>query len=305
MPHDQEGQEVEHGIIGTQDPLERAHITDPPAGANVNGSRTPNPWEDAAQAKELPLSPTTAQLDALDFTALDAVTARGLAPAHDVEEEKDEEGEKEREVKKEEILHEFDPLASHEEEAARAAWAASEAHPPPPPQETATGSASMQPGKSEPISASQPTTPARGPSPLPSFPSLAALARTFALPLTSGSSRKPRPRSLDSAAPVPSPATISSFAAQQSAPPLSAASSSSADAVVTDSGRNTPTGMGGKGKNGAEHFDFQRFLDQMKLKGAEPVAKYLRSYVGTVCLVCTRADSISPSLWHYLLSVVA
>jgi Rab5 GDP/GTP exchange factor len=26
-------------------------------------------------------------------------------------------------------------------------------------------------------------------------------------------------------------------------------------------------------------FDFQKFLDQMKTKGAEPVAKYLRSYV--------------------------
>lgn len=26
-------------------------------------------------------------------------------------------------------------------------------------------------------------------------------------------------------------------------------------------------------------FDFQRFLDQMKSKGAEPIAKYLRSWV--------------------------
>ena len=26
-------------------------------------------------------------------------------------------------------------------------------------------------------------------------------------------------------------------------------------------------------------FDFQRFLDQMKTKSADPVAKYLRSYV--------------------------
>ena len=76
MLHDQEGQEAEHEIIGTQDALKQAHITDPPPGVTVNGSSTPNPWEDAAQAKELPLSPTTAQLDALDFAALDAVTVK-------------------------------------------------------------------------------------------------------------------------------------------------------------------------------------------------------------------------------------
>ena len=277
MPHDQEGQEVQQEIIDTQDALAKVHIAEPSRGVVTNGTTSPNPWEEAAQAKELPLSPTAAQLNALDFAALDAVTARGLAASHDGEDERD----KADEEKKEEILHEFDPLESHEEEAARAAWAASEAHPPPaaPPQpvETATAAAARIAKQEHVLASSQPATPARAPSPLPSFPSLAALARTFALPLTSGSSRsKPRPLSMDSAAPVPSPATISSFAAQQSAPPLSTASSSSADAI--GSGRNTPTGV--KGKNGAEQFDFQRFLDQMKLKGAEPVAKYLRSYVG-------------------------
>ena len=34
-------------------------------------------------------------------------------------------------------------------------------------------------------------------------------------------------------------------------------------------------------------FDFQKFLDQMKAKSAEPIAKYLRSYVSLVSLTKT------------------
>ena len=42
------------------------------------------------------------------------------------------------------------------------------------------------------------------------------------------------------------------------------------------SGRNTPSGK--DKEQDPPQFDFQKFLDQMKKKGAEPVAKYLRSY---------------------------
>lgn len=171
---------------------------------------------------------------------LDPSTAQGLAA------EAHAEPEPVRAPASADVLQEFDPLASHEEQAAKDAWAASESHPPPPPPPE--------------------DVPARPTSPLSSFPSLAALARTFALPLTGARSR---PRSLDTAAAVPSPATLSSFAAQQQQPPAAPS--------PPTSGRSTPTRR--PPQDGELQFDFQRFLDQMKLKAAEPVAKYLRSFL--------------------------
>lgn len=146
-----------------------------------------------------------------------------------------------------------------------------------------------------------PALPPRPPTPpRAAFPALAALAKTFSLPL----GNRTRPRSLDLATSVPSPATLSSFASQQQLPPLSSKSGiTSPDRVLTPgpplngpggdaggsggAGTSTP-GRGSRpsSRGGGQDrvdvpppFDFQKFLDQMKLKGADPVAKYLRSYV--------------------------
>ncbi|KAI0072286.1 hypothetical protein K474DRAFT_1651205 [Panus rudis PR-1116 ss-1] len=221
------------------------------------------------------------------------------------------------EKKKQEVLNEFDPLVDQEEKAAREAWESSESHPPLPtkddkekqvgnedPHATPTKRSSTSNTTSTPTALTQTQTqpqpqpqqavPQRSSSPIPSFPSLAALARTFALPLVGGSGVNAsggaaggrfRPRSLDTATSVPSPATLSSFAAQQSAPPKSSTSSDrerERDGGASGSGRSTPV-KGGSSKTVKEGealpFDFQRFLDQMKQKNAEPVAKYLRSFL--------------------------
>ncbi|PPQ78679.1 hypothetical protein CVT25_010700 [Psilocybe cyanescens] len=177
-----------------------------------------------------------------------------------------------------EVLSEFDPLASQEEKAAREAWETSEGHPPPP-QRTPTPP--LPPLKdlyiTSPTSPEPPSADASGATALTSpssFPSFAAFARSFSIPLRN------RPQSLDaSAKAVPSPSTISSFASQQAAP-----GSERTDGKAVASGSSTPnrTGSGTaspvpKASDGG--FDFQKFLDQMKTKSAEPVSKYLRSFL--------------------------
>ncbi|PPQ68408.1 hypothetical protein CVT26_006080 [Gymnopilus dilepis] len=189
-----------------------------------------------------------------------------------------------------EVLSEFDPLASLEEKAAREAWETSEGHPPPP----RTPSPPIPPMKD--LHISSPATPARDPS-TPSqanttvttspstssspFPSLAALAKSFSLPL------RPRPQSVDasSAKVVPSPSTLSSFAAQQDGGKGKRNSRDvDAEGRPSTSGSATPNRSGSgtaspvpKPVDGG--FDFQKFLDQMKSKSAEPVSKYLRSFL--------------------------
>ncbi|KJA23564.1 hypothetical protein HYPSUDRAFT_39753 [Hypholoma sublateritium FD-334 SS-4] len=179
------------------------------------------------------------------------------------------------------VLSEFDPLESLEEAAARDAWAAAEGHPPPPPSRTPTPPATppqppvkdLSPAGPHPADAVSPTAapaslaspPAATSSPFPSF---ASLARSFALPLA-----RARPQSLDaSARAVPSPATLSSFAEQQQA------GTRQADAAPApapgSSGAVSPAPRAADGG-----FDFQKFLDQMKTKSADPVSKYLRSFL--------------------------
>ncbi|KAI8985546.1 hypothetical protein BD414DRAFT_488409 [Trametes punicea] len=184
---------------------------------------------------------------------------------------------------KADILLEFDPLAKAEEHDAQEAWSASTSHSPPPRpvqieyEDPPDSGASKDPASPRVSSPPSPSTPNRSSSPIPAFPALAALARTFALPLTS---RNQRPRSMDTATAVPSPATISSLAEKQSTqqtPPSEAQSSEAQDDARSSTGRSTPSG---KGKDQEPPpFDFQKFLDQMKMKGAEPVAKYLRSFL--------------------------
>lgn len=180
------------------------------------------------------------------------------------------------------VLSEFDPLVSLEEEAAREAWETSEAHPPPPrtPSPIAAptpplkdASVAPQPPESPPMSGGSSTS--------SSFPSLAALARTFSIPLS-----RPRPLSLDTAKAVPSPATLSSFASQQDTPRNEELTTSKDNATrrSTPSGSGTASPVPGTREKGEIPFDFQSFLDQMKTRSAEPVSKYLRSYVTPVIM---------------------
>ncbi|CAL1714296.1 unnamed protein product [Somion occarium] len=185
------------------------------------------------------------------------------------------------EERKLQILEEFDPLANHEEKAAREAWETTEPHPQPPSKDTLPESSSAATLPESPSTPQQPTTntqtlplPPRPSSPIPTFPSLAALARTFSIPL----GPRTRPRSLDSAAAVPSPATLSSFASQQNVPRTSTPPVNGSSSTPT---RSSSRSGGSQDQNGENPtFDFQKFLDQMKHKNAEPVAKYLRSFLG-------------------------
>ncbi|GBE89536.1 hypothetical protein SCP_1601980 [Sparassis crispa] len=259
--HDSE----EHGLhdnLHLHDGIETLHI-DATTAVTVEDT---NPWRSSASSDS---DPDPHDLHTPDPLLLDTQTTQGLAS--EVQRER-------RPPTNAEVLLEFDPLASQEEKAAREAWASATPHPPPPPVPPAKD---ISPEAALP---SLPSTSSRSSSPIPAFPSLAALARTFSIPL---GPRRDRPRSLDMATSVPSPATLSSFAAQQSAPPVPSPmrkaveneAKANGSASVAGSGRSTPS-LVSKGKDKDEvPFDFQNFLDQMKLKGAEPVAKYLRSFL--------------------------
>ncbi|KAJ3491805.1 hypothetical protein NLJ89_g11305 [Agrocybe chaxingu] len=196
-----------------------------------------------------------------------------------------------------EVLSEFDPLvASPEEKAARDAWETSEGHPPapqpalvpatPPPR---TPLPPMPPMKD--LYISSPTSPdptIMSPGAAPSaaaitspssFPSFASFAKSFALPLV-----RSRPQSLDgSAKAVPSPSTLSSFTSQQREAQQKGDVRDTGKAVA--SGSATPNRSGSRTSSPVPKpapdggFDFQKFLDQMKTKSAEPVSKYLRSFL--------------------------
>ncbi|KAF9038495.1 hypothetical protein BJ165DRAFT_1393612 [Panaeolus papilionaceus] len=237
---------------------------------------SPNPWDDAKAASEPEVAdvrPPASTLTTIDPALYDQPIFAGLKDETPTTPQPKEEARKD-------VLDEFDPLAaSPEEKAARDAWESSEGHPPPP--RTPSPSPPSPPHKdSDPsspapteattpnaLSASQSAVPIASPS---SFPSLAAFARSFAIPLV-----RPRPVSTD--APVkaiPSPTTAASFAAQQDAPRDTGKRPSSGTSTPnrTGSGPSSP-----KPNDGS--FDFQRFLDQMKTRSAEPVSKYLRSFL--------------------------
>jgi len=170
-----------------------------------------------------------------------------------------------------EILNQFDPLASLEEEAAREAWNTSESHPPPPRTPSPSTPPPVQPLKDPADPAPSPDQPSGS----SSFPSLAALARNFAIP---GLSRS-RPVSLDAAKAAPALPTLSSSEMQQHIP--------QDDSITAPDGSTTPPTIRSRssspapGGNEREEipFDFQKFLDQMKSRGAEPVSRYLRSFL--------------------------
>ncbi|KAG6861463.1 hypothetical protein C0995_016554 [Termitomyces sp. Mi166 len=174
-----------------------------------------------------------------------------------------------------EVLDQFDPLASLEEEAAREAWKSAEAHPPSQPR-TPSPKLPALPLKDN-VVLSPPGSPqSTGSLASSSFPSFTALARTFAIPSFSRS----RPLSMDQAKPVPSPATISAtFAAQQDTPRNDVTSTSKLSPQGCP-GENDPASPALVSRAQSEiPFDFQSFLDQMKSRSAEPVSKYLRSFL--------------------------
>ncbi|KAI0788866.1 hypothetical protein C8Q75DRAFT_719199 [Abortiporus biennis] len=281
----------------TVSPDQHSDVLKPP-------EEVPNPWEDTglklpglsasnpvnlndSDLDHIIASPTpTADKTFLPNTTEVAPSSESIQPT--VKQDGEAAG-KEAERTKQEILDEFDPFASHEEKAAKEAWESSQSHPPPLPPPPETHEPSSQSTQVPTVLPPQPVEPpSRTSSPIPAaFPALAALARTFALPSLGG--HRSRPRSLDTAASVPSPTTISSFATQQahppkSAPPYDSTALNAADASsgTNSGGRSTPTTRPSSrtSRDGdAPPFDFQKFLDQMKLRQAEPVAKYLRSFL--------------------------
>jgi Rab5 GDP/GTP exchange factor len=261
--------EADSNLLDTQEFLSNIHISSPVVAHEPDL----NPWQDShlhSPRSQGDDHEVIQPMRVSDSSNSDPNTAQGLT-AEAVRES--------RPLKSQarsDILDEFDPLASHEEQAAKEAWESSESHPPlpsrslPPPGPPVDIRTDDQDEPPPPPGKSADELPARPASPLASFPSLAALARTFALPLAA----RQRPRSLDTATAVPSPATLSSFASQQQTPPTIVSS------PLGNGGTSTSQGSKTAGTDPPQ-FDFQRFLDQMKLRAAEPVAKYLRSYVCT------------------------
>lgn len=204
------------------------------------------------------------------------------------------------------ILTEFDPLVCDPvEKNARDAWENAESHPPPPlipikgpsnPSSTVPIWVASPPSellqKDEAISEppSQQPVPKDAQSPptaSSAFPSLASLTRSL--------TRSPR-RSVTPTLPVP-PRTSSlrhaHHASLPSMPSNFTASASTSTTSLRETASQTPSASDGQ-RDGSPTitstdaarstgsprsdglFDFQKFLDQMKTKGADPIAKYLR-----------------------------
>ena len=264
----------------------------------------PNPWSErtpSSTSPQLGVDVPERTLHTPDPSSLDPAATESFVSTEIAEP---------RPQASQDILLEFDPLANSEEQAAREAWASSEAHPPPPPAKDAASPAPAVPEKGTgTVSEQQEASTSDSPSAAATtFPGLAALARTFSIPL---GGRPSRPRSLETATSVPSPATLSSFAQQQSAPPTRTTMVDPENSIATEvsggSGRSTP-GIRDPGRDRGKAsdkdsppFDFQKFLDQMKLKGAEPVAKYLRSYVCALTSMCLAIDSIRYMRARYII----
>ena len=204
----------------------------------------------------------------------------------------------------EEVLHDFDPLEQAEEQAAREAWSRSEGHPPPLNSAEHTSPSALEPASPEPLSTPEVQTPLSNPPKRGSgsnFPSLASLARSFSIPTLP----KPRPVSMDTAKPVPSPTTLSSIASQHQEQSDDPEPSSAVSRTGTPGGSGSGTASpkpGRKDKDKEPVFDFQKFLDQMKMKQAEPVAKYLRSYVLNIITLRSLQSNQNLGSWATLLN---
>lgn len=217
---------------------------------------SPNPWKDDSPED------STEKLKASAPEPLSQSIVTAISPEKDIIVENS----VEIPVSKD-VLSEFDPLADAEEKESRDAWASSESHPPPP--------RTPSPPPEPPAKDDHPAASAISPASSASFASLAALARSFSIPLA-----RSRPVSMDMAKPVPSPSTMSSFVSQQQRPHTSPSTPTKASLPLTDDTEDSEAGK----DNDEIPFDFQKFLDQMKSRSAEPVAKYLKSCVSLVPL---------------------
>jgi len=176
------------------------------------------------------------------------------------------------------VLNEFDPLTTDPvEKDAQEAWASAEGHLPPP---LPVKESPFPPEKDNEEAPPSPPPPQSAPAVISSFPSLASLARTL--------TRSPK-RAITPPLPVPPPRTSSlrhahhaSMPAITSNPALPAEPPKAQEAVAKENRAATsspiPVRVSTSPAVSEGHFDFQRFLDQMKSKGAEPIAGYLRRY---------------------------
>lgn len=242
-----------------------------------------NPWQDQPGTSSPLTKPM--ELHTSDISTIDNSNyvlpdpASTPVPEHD------------RDAHAEEVLNEFDPLTDRGEQAAREAWASAESHPPPQsipvpqPDTSILDSVSPEPPPKD-IHILQTQPPSDPPVASGSnFPSLSSLARSFSIPTIV----RARPTSIDVARAVPSPATLSSFSVQQDQQPHDPENSFAVIRSSTPGANGTDSPRPGHDQDKEPTFDFQKFLDQMKLKSADPVAKFLRSYaifysyINTIC----------------------
>lgn len=248
-----------------------------------NSQQEPNPWSDSAPTPPLVMQP----LQTPSPGALEDISSR----SGEMKSEHDRTHHELDPHVPADTLDTFDPLAHQEEQSAREAWANAEGHPPPIPPSTTHDSPPRESGTSG--STTSTSTSA--------FPSFSSFARSFALPSlpnmnmslvagtgTSGTTtRGGRPQSLDTATLMSTPVHAAAFASQQDteitargSPKIDAEALSHHNAVQSAPRRENPSQERNGGSKGKDpQFDFQKFLDQMKSKSAEPVARYLRSCV--------------------------
>ncbi|QRW02927.1 vacuolar protein sorting-associated protein 9a [Ceratobasidium sp. AG-Ba] len=123
-----------------------------------------------------------------------------------------------------------------------------------------------------PKSTTQELPPTSAPATVATFPSITSLARSFiSRPSSPASATRPdlpSPKRASSALPPQSPATRTK---PTHASGLSTSSASAAAPVPAPASPNPPPDP--------EQFDFPRFLEQLKSRPADPVAKYLRSFL--------------------------
>lgn len=173
----------------------------------------------------------------------------------------------------EDVLREFDPLADTKEAESRMAWETSEGHPMPPPK--GKGLCDIEGHDHVPHSApptEHPLPSKSGSSSAIGFPSLVSLAKSLTL-------SRVRPRSLDTA-PAEVTDTITAVMSSSKHRPTQSVAATSGSWAEETPGDGGPAGtFERQDSDEPPPFDFQKFLDQMKTKSAEPVAKYLRSYV--------------------------
>ena len=245
-----------------------------------------NPWTEQAEAAHQPIH----RLATPDPIALECALATGDAKSPSPPRTPHKTSSADAPRVSGEILREFDPLADTQEKDAQEAWATTEGHPPPTngaPSWLSDAVGSAGRFDTEPGTPQNQTGHVRAQSASSglNFTSLASLARTVQASVSGTvAGLASRPRSMETNPSILSPTAISTFVAQGGEWPRTDSRPESR------AGRNVwggvESGVGGESSpqrsedsgSGAQ-FDFPKFLEQMKSKSAEPVAKYLRSYV--------------------------